>query len=372
MLLEYDKNSRHSSRRNRVKNGFYRGFFKSCLEIINLSVAVLAIVGLLVSVGFFKLRIEPKIMLLEPTYGFDMSRLLAACRWNTPTLTPPSEWLRFTNQYVLLKKSSELILSNSRQFVFFKTISETDLDMIVVKNTDPLFSFFQLGALKLGSKQYLNMVSLPNFAANRTEKQKRDAVFLPIFWDEKFFSRERHIEFEANSVDENPLLIIQALMPHTEAPQFGDAARLDAISDATFIHSIVSIANTSSEPIENIRLSVANSIFSGGVSLVGWSDVPQYVEALEKNRNYHITIERLDPNQSIEFVFSGHKTLHESDLGIASSWTLDKSTVAAVVFIILLLAMVFYFGDYLHAITKSIVCRILVTCKLRLFHGNHK
>ncbi len=93
------------------------------------------------------------------------------------------------------------------------------------------------------------------------------------------------------------------------------------------------------------------------LTLVGWSNIPQYVEATEKNKNYHITIERLDPHQSIEFIFRGHKTIHESEIGIASSWTFDKAKVAIFVLCTLVVILAFYYGDYLHIRLKPFIVR---------------
>jgi len=184
------------------------------------------------------------------------------------------------------------------------------------------------------------------------------ALTLHVFFDEAALARERNLLWLGNSIGENPLLRLQTMMPHTERPQIGDWPRVVAVAEAAFVYSIISVANQSSEPIENIRVSVANSIFSGGVTLIGWSNIPQYVEATEKNKNYHITIERLDPHQSVEIVFRGHKFLHETDLGIASSWTFDKAIVGIFVFCTLLVSLVFYFGDYLHVRVKSILLRL--------------
>jgi uncharacterized membrane protein YdfJ with MMPL/SSD domain len=115
------------------------------------------------------------------------------------------------------------------------------------------------------------------------------------------------------------------------------------------VYSIISIANNSSAPIENIRINVANSPLTGAVTLIGWSNIPQSVDSTEKNDNYHITIERLDPKKSIEVVFRGHKALRKTDIGITSAWTFDRTKVGIFVSATVLLALTVYFGDHLTA-----------------------
>lgn len=339
--------------------GSYRRSFKSVVEVTNLCVAILAVVGLLVSVGFFKFRIEPTLKILKPIYSFDMSEIIEAFKTNAPGLPVPSDWLALTNQLVYLHVTNKFDLRNpsfSLPFYFAKTFSDADAEANVIRSSDPPDMFYQLG-LATSPSDYI--AATPNFSSKRTDEAKRLALFFPVFLDEVALAKERNLLWFGNSIEENPLLRLQTLMPHTDRPQFGDLPRVAAVAEATFVYSIISVANRSSEPIEDIRVSIANSIFSGGVTLIGWSNIPQYVEATEKNENYHITIERLDPHQSIEIVFRGHKVLHEADLGIASSWTFDKAKVGIFVFCTLLISLAFYFGDYLHVMVKTFSRRAL-------------
>ena len=337
-----------------MRKGFYRTFFRTVTEVVNLCVAILAIVGLLVAVGFFKFQLEPELKLLKPAYAFDMSKLIAAFQANAPGVPVPAEWIALTNQLVNLRSvpTTEFSLRNpslSLPFAFSKTISDSDSEKYVIKSSDPTDIFYQLGMAASPSNY---STAIPNFSSKRIDEERRTAVILPILFDEMALGQERGLE-PGSHIEENPLLKLQALMPHTDHPQVGDIFRLAAVAEATFVYSIVSVANRSSEPIENIRVSIANSTFSGGVMLIGWSNIPQYVDAVEKNKNYHITVERLDPNQSIEIVFRGHKALHKTDIGIASAWTFDKIKVGIFVFATLLVALKIYFGDHLTAKVRN-------------------
>jgi len=148
-------------------------------------------------------------------------------------------------------------------------------------------------------------------------------------------------------VNENPLDRLQAVVPHKDAPQVGDMFQMDPISEATLPYSIASIGNLSSEPIENVRVSVASSIWSAPVELVGWSDLPQLADATQKGHNHHITIERLEPGQSIEIVFRGHKLLRANEVSVVCSWIFDKTKIAVLMALILVLTIAVYYGDIL-------------------------
>jgi hypothetical protein len=337
-----------------MKKGFYRTFFQTVTEVVNLCVAILAIVGLLVAVGFFKFQLEPELKLLKPAYAFDMSKLIAAFQANAPSVSVPAEWIALTNQFVNLRSvpTKNLGLRNptfSLPFAFSKAISDSDSEKYVIKPSDPTDIFYQLGMAASPSNY---STAIPNFSSKRTDEEKRTAVIIPISFDEMTVARERGLE-PGRHIEENPLLKLQSLMPHTDHPQFADTFRVAAVAEATFVYSIVSVANMSSEPIENIRVSIPTSTFSGGVMLIGWSNIPQFVDATEKNKNYHIMVERLDPNQSIEIVFRGHKALHRPDVGITSTWTFDKTKVGIFVFATMLLALAIFFGDHLELFHQS-------------------
>jgi len=67
---------------------------------------------------------------------------------------------------------------------------------------------------------------------------------------------------------------------------------------------------------------------------------------------YHITIERLEPDQSIEFVFRGHTLLRETGISVSSSWNFDKEKIGKWMLVILLVVVVLYYGDVLVAQVK--------------------
>jgi hypothetical protein len=336
-----------------MKKGSYRNFFKAFLDVANLCIAILAVIGLLVSVGFFRFRIEPTIKLLKPFYVFDMSKMVEAVRANAPQIPIPPEWLKLTNSLVYLRGTNLASIRFGKlicPFSYAYNLSTNFADEYLVKQTDPPAYFYQLGVATAPSN-YVD--AIPGFSSERSDEDKRNSVWMTgVFLDSCFLASERGLN-PGDAIDQNPLTKLQEVMPHNPLPQFGDSVRLGKISEATCVYSILSVANPHSEPIENIRISVANSQFTGPVTLIGWSNIPQIVESVERNNNYHVTIERLDPNQSIEIVFRGHKMLHENDVAIACAWTFDKIKVGVSVLVTFLATLGLYLGDHLHAIVKS-------------------
>lgn len=62
----------------------YKSFFRGMSEVVTLYVGLLALVGLLASVGFFRLRVEPTLKMLNPVYVFDMPQLIRAFESYSP------------------------------------------------------------------------------------------------------------------------------------------------------------------------------------------------------------------------------------------------------------------------------------------------
>lgn len=153
----------------------------------------------------------------------------------------------------------------------------------------------------------------------------------------------------SNRLLENPLTKFLPILRHSKPVKPEDVFWMAPIEEATLLYSIASIANYSAEPIENIKLCVESSVWSAPVELIGWSNLPQSVEATQKEHTHHITIGRLEPGQSVEVVFRGHKLVRPHEVTIASAWTFDKTKVAMLMSVILLLTVVLYYGDILTA-----------------------
>lgn len=340
----------------------YREFFRSLSDIITLYVGLLALIGLLASVGFYRLRIEPTLKVLEPTYLFDMSQLIKAYESYSPSVPLPDEWRGVSNQFASFRipPKVEIPLQSRLEAVLpFRHESvagETNLPRWA-KPSSPTDLFHNLG---LTNKPGGYDAQPPNFSAKRSDDLKRYGVGLAITLDIVRLAMERGVGQFDYRLMENPLAKFQQIIPprdpRQEHPQFvSDGTKLDLIAQATYVYSIVSVANSSSQPLENVRLNVPNSFWSGSVSLVGWSDVPQSVDSIEKNEGYHITVERLEPQQSIEFVFRGHKVLRKTGISVSTSWNFDKVSIGIGMLVTLLLVVTLYYGDFLAAKLRRVL-----------------
>lgn len=332
----------------------YRDFFRSMGEIVTLYVGLLALIGLLASVGFFKLRLDPNVRVLEPTYAFDMPQLIKAYETYAHGAPLPEEWRSISNQFATYRKPpiaplpTERVLS-SAMLPFQETSAVSDTNFPAwAKPSNPVDLFYHLG---ITNKPGTREMQPPNFSAKRSDVLKRYGIGIPMAMNWARLAMQKGIGQWDYRLKENPLIKLQEIIPQPDPPQWADAARMDLITEATFVYSIVSVANYSSQPLENVKLSVPNSIWSGPVTLVGWSDLPQSVDSVEKSQGYHITIERLEPQQSLEIVFRGHKLLRESEMSVSASWSFDKAKIGTCMCITLVLVVVLYFGDVL--VTKG-------------------
>ena len=336
----------------------YREFFRSLSELVTLYVGLLALIGLLASVGFFKLRLEPNIRVLEPTYAFDMPQLIKAFETYSRDAPLPEEWRNLSNQFATFRKpptaqfpTQRVLSATMLPFQEPSAAGDTNLPNWA-KPSNPVDLFYHLG---LTNKPRTYDTQPPNFSAKRSDDLKRYGIGIPIAMNWARLAMQRGIGHWDYRLKENPLAKFQEIIPERDPPQWTDAAQMDLVAQATYVYSIVSVANYSSQPLENVKLSVPNSLWSGPVTLVGWSDVPQSVDSAEKSEGYHITIERLEPQQSIEIVFRGHKLLRETGISVSSSWTFDKSNIGTWMFITLLLVVVLYYGDVLATKSKRFV-----------------
>ncbi len=333
-------------------NRKYRKVFRSVSEIVTLYVGLLALIGLLVSVGFFKLRIEPTLKLLDPVYAFDMPQLIHAFNDYARGVPLPEEWKGVTNGLAIFRTPYGKDLAGERlvasAMVPFQEASFEDKSRFGswMRPSDPRDLFYHLGLTNVPATYTAGQ---PNFSAKRTNDQKRYGVGMPIVMDYVRLATARRIGL-SGYLKENPLVKLEAIVPRSNPPLFmSDSFRLDAVAEATFVYSIVSIGNHSSEPVENVRVSVGNSFWSGPVTLVGWSNIPQSVDSVESNHNYHLTLERLEPDQSVEIVFRGHKLLREHEVSVTSSWNFDRTKVGIWMSVTLLLTILIYYGDTLSA-----------------------
>jgi hypothetical protein len=339
-----------------MKQSRYRSFFHSVSEITTLYVGLLALVGLLTSVGFFKFRVEPSLKMLAPVYVFDMQALITAFNSCAPGTLLPAEWRAVSNGFAVFRNpygknlaGDRLISSAMVPFQEVNSEVHTNLPSWATPS-NPGDLFYHLG-LTNDPSTYSD--HRPNFSAIRSDDEKRYGVSLPIAMNYNRLALDRGFV----RLKENPLARCREIIPRHDPPQYADAVLLNTFSQATFVYSIVSVGNYSSEPIENIRLNVANSFWSPPVKLVGWSDVPQALDGLEKSQGYRVSIERLEPNQSVELVFRGHSLLRESQVSLASSWTFDKTRIALWMIVIFVLTVVLYCGDYLAAKVKAAIRR---------------
>jgi hypothetical protein len=223
-----------------MKKGSYRNFFKAFLDVANLCIAILAVIGLLVSVGFFRFRIEPTVKLLKPCYAFDMSKMIEAVKANAPQISIPPEWMKLTNSLVCLRETNELSYHYGkilRPFTFAYSLSTNIADEYQVRQTDPPAYFYQLGIAKAPSN-YVDIV--PISSSKRTDEEKWHSVWVAgVFMDSCFLAYERGLN-PADFIDQNPLFKLQEVMHHNPLPQFGDFVRLGKIAEATYVYSLLS------------------------------------------------------------------------------------------------------------------------------------
>lgn len=279
------------------------GIFTHILNIANLYVAIIGILAILAAVGVFSIRAKPEVEVLKPIYSFNMNEITKALKENQ------------LEGVIKIPPNSDSILATYGEPSSKDTYSNDLLPYERVgafkwqrwSSASPRTMWYGLGITDTDLALRYGM----NYSAKRTDEQKR--VGLGLLYREDLMEQAVKDSLTPGYTDPNFLEMCYTIYKTgkggTNYPGF-----LVQLGFATKVYSFISISNKSSVPMDQIRLFVNDIMETGMLEVVGWTAASQIVDLTSNGPNIRITIERLEPGQSIEILLRGSKYVRGKDI----------------------------------------------------------
>lgn len=286
-----------------MENG-KRGIFTHILNIANLYVAIIGILAILAAVGVFSIRAKPEVEVLKPIYSFDMKRITEALK----------EYK--AEGFIKIPSNSDTILATYGEPSIAKESAVYLLPYEAVgawkwgrsSSLSPRTIWYQFGITDTNLALPLGM----NYSAKRTDEQKRLGLFMLYTLDlgnQAFKDSLTLGNLSGPNLLDTCYQIFKSGKGGENYEEF-----IVQLGFATKVYSLISISNKSSVPMDQIRLFVNDVWETGMLEVVGWTAVSQIVDLTSNGPNLRITIERLEPGQSIEILLRGSKYVRGKDI----------------------------------------------------------
>jgi hypothetical protein len=310
--------------------------FDTILKILNLYIGLLAIIGLLITLKIFSINNKPQFEILEPIYIFDMKEIIDAVKSvdNWQSVFPFSGAYGTLSLYGAPESMDKL-----KNFKYTLPYVEGDGNFHSGWSS---FTFNNTIWYYLGIDDTTTIPkSSMDFASNRTSNQKRLGLTLLLISDLLKQADDKSLVLGGN-LSVNPLTIIH----NTKDSLL--RGNMPKIFYATEIYSFLSIENKSSENMYNIRAYVNDVIGSGNLKVIGWTAATQGVKLISSSPNINISIEQLEPNESIEILFRGMKIIRKEDIKISIPPLsgINKKLVIAIIIIVFIFVIILFYIDY--------------------------
>ncbi len=301
--------------------------FDELCKVVNLYVAILAIITLLAAVGFFKIKSEPVVRVLKPIYFLDMNGIVRAAKKGGVVDSIPKEWNQFTNKLMTYGHNVGLHMFGikiGQGLAPYEDNFGTNFTFGLPVYTHPQDMLVDLGLIDKPSTNHLNKTIL-------SDDQKRLRLQGLLGLDLQAVAWKQHLEPGWN-MDRNPLQIFVTLT-NIVYGSFDEATAsfVNELRDSVYVVSIISVENPTSEAMENVRIAVSDSVYGTGTELVGWSVLPQVTDNTSRSRLLRLNVEHINAGESIEVVFRGKRFIRPEEVMVSlAPLSIQKSKVALI------------------------------------------
>jgi hypothetical protein len=286
---------------------------KTIIDFINLYVALLAIIGLLATIGIFDFTIKPELSLLSPTYVFNMSRMR--------NIVEKQYGISFPIDSLTENSLGIYGMPNWDNLLPYEMVDKPIFEGGTVQKTmDEINYWYEIGIDDSITSNITN-----NNSAYRNDSLKKAGLYHLFFAEIQKYQKDLmvnyHIPIKSISVlGYNPLVYFYSLKNKIVKENFNELA-ISLGGGATNTYSYLSISNKYDEQIQDIEVLINDLVNPGRYKVIGWTALPTSVELITNPPHIvtKIKIGKLDAHQSIEILIKGWKLLREKDIYIGYS-----------------------------------------------------